>query len=342
MTPPLDPALVEQFRADVERLTGEAPAPERKLALAVSGGPDSLAMLLLAHAAWPGAIIAATVDHGLRPGSAEEAALVHRLCGERGVPHDILTRPDGMVLSGNLLDQARSLRYTLLNFWAGSGTLRNARPWRAEWVAVAHQMDDVAESFLMRARRGAGVGGMAAMAPIRPLMPPVPGPLLIRPLLNWRRDALAAIVTAAGVEPVTDPSNANPRFDRSRIRVLLARTPDLPVERLALAAANLRDAEAALEWATAREWAARARITDDNMVALAPGNLPHELRRRLVERAIDHVRFEFDLAEGESGRGLDRLVAALDQGRGGTLAGVRARIRGTEWHFSPAPPRRSL
>ena len=86
----LDRERVERFRRDCEALAGAAPDGEHRLALAVSGGPDSLALLLLADAAFPGAVIAATVDHGLRPEAAEEAALVRRLCDRIGVPHETL------------------------------------------------------------------------------------------------------------------------------------------------------------------------------------------------------------------------------------------------------------
>ena len=132
-----------------------------------------------------------------------------------------------------------------------------------------------------------------------------------------------------------DPSNRHPRFDRSRMRGLLATTPELPPTRLARAAANLRDAEAALAWVAEREWACRAE-TDGSQVTLAVADLPRELRRRLVVRALKAV------ADGPSprGSGLDRLIAAVDAGRVATLAGVVVRP-GTRWHFAPAPPHRS-
>ncbi|MEP9358816.1 tRNA lysidine(34) synthetase TilS [Sphingomonas sp. KR3-1] len=320
----LDPATVARFRQDLLALTGAEPGDQR-LALAVSGGPDSLALLLLAHAAFPGAVVAATVDHGLRPEAAEEAALVRGLCNQRDVPHETLA---GTVsASGNLQQGARELRYALLADWARG---------RASWIATAHQQDDVAETFLMRARRGAGVGGLAAMAAARPLAEA----LLVRPLLGWSRTELAELVARAGIAPVRDPSNADPRFDRARIRALLGEAEDLPADRLASAARNLRDAEDALSWAAEREWAARA-LVEAGGVTLDPAGLPRELRRRLAERAVASVRTAHGLHGDWRETGLDPLLAALDAGGSGTLAEVIARTKAGIWRFELAPPRRS-
>jgi tRNA(Ile)-lysidine synthase len=351
----LDPEAVERFRRDVEAVA--APSADDMLAVAVSGGPDSLALLLLAHAAFPGAVVAATVDHGLRAEAAAEAAFVAGICAELGVPHDILP---GTVPEGNLQEGARALRYALLADWAAE---------RANWVATAHQQDDVAEALLMRARRGSGVGGLAAMRAARPLGEVT----LIRPLLGWSRAELAAVVAAAGTTPIEDPSNRDPRFDRVRMRRLLAESSELPAGRLALAARNLRHAEDALEWAAEREWQARSRV-ETGLVRLDPADLPYELLRRLVERAVDWVRSQkeeqcFDklstngwgensalpvrpeLVEGAffskaeppplRGESLDRLLATLQSGGTGTIAGVKAEAKRAEWRFSAAPARRS-
>lgn len=334
-----DADQLARFRRDLEAITGEAPSPARKLGLAVSGGPDSVALLLLARAAYPDAIAAATVDHRLRAGSTEEAAWVHDLCARLGVPHDVLAPPENFVIHGNLQEQARGIRYNLLHFWAGSGTAAGLRPWRTQWIATAHQRNDVAEGFLMRARRGAGVGGLAAMPAKRAMILPN-GPLLIRPLLHWPRDALAGIVADAGIEAIQDPSNVHPRFDRSRVRQLLIDSADLPSDRLAMAAHNLRHAEDALAWATDREWGARSEIEASQTVWLDAADLPYEIRRRLTLQAIDYVRFEFARKGLWRGAGVDRLIAALDAGKAATLAGVAVRP-GQRWRFTLAPPRRS-
>jgi tRNA(Ile)-lysidine synthase len=313
---------VARFRRDFEAIAGRTPDERHQLGVAVSGGTDSLALLLLAAAAFPEQVIAATVDHGLRAEAAEEARLVGAICAQLGVPHDILT---GTMPAGNLQEGARALRYALLAEWAKDRIL---------YVATAHQRDDLAETLLMRARRGAGLGGLAAMRSARPLG----SVTLIRPLLGWSRAELEAIVTAANIAPMYDPSNHDPRFDRARIRGLLAESPELPADRLALAAHNLRRAEDALEWVAEREWQARSRLEADCVILDADG-LPYELRRRLVERAVNRIRAgERPALRGES---LDRLLATLDAGGTGTIAGVKAGAKYAEWRFSAAPARRS-
>ena len=326
LTPPDD--LIGRFRRDLEALTGAPPSPERRVALAVSGGGDSLAMLLLAAAAYPGAVTAATVDHGLRPEGAEEAAFVGALCARLGVPHEVLAAPEEADFSGNLQQAARRLRYRLLARWAGD----------AAWLAVAHQQDDVAETFLMRARRGAGVGGLAGMAGCRALRP---GLQLVRPLLGWRRAELARVVETAGVTAVEDPSNRHSRFDRARIRQLLADTGELRPERLALAANNLRHAEDALTHYAAQEWESRAVTSaDGGGVCVTVASLPYEIRRRLARRAILHVLATAQLPPAPKLDRLDALVQRLDAGEIGTIAGVKVSAKAATWVFSVAPPRR--
>ncbi|WP_254606640.1 tRNA lysidine(34) synthetase TilS [Sphingomonas bacterium] len=335
-----DPAAIARFRADLEALTGEAPSPGRRLGVAVSGGGDSLALLLLAAAAYPGAVVAATVDHGLRAEAAAEAAMVGAVCSRLRIPHDVLSVPDRVLFAGNLQERARLARYWLLAAWAIGKAERRDAPGHAAWVATAHQQDDVAETFLMRARRGAGVGGLAAMAARRPLVRRLPEPpLLVRPLLDWSRATLAVIAAAAGPGVVSDPSNADPRFDRSRIRALLSASAELPAPRLALAARNLRDAEEALAWVADREWASRHEVVAYEAVLLDSAGLPHELKRRLVRRAIDYILAEHDHDTPWRGAGLERFVRLLDAGRPATLAGVLARP-GPRWRFTPAPARR--
>ena len=304
---------VARFRADLEQLTGGAPA---RLGVAVSGGPDSLALLLLAAAAYPGRVEAATVDHGLRAESAAEAAFVAGLCEKLGVPHRILRAE--MAATPNLQAAARARRYRLLTQWLGETG--------APFLATAHHLDDQAETLLMRLRRGAGLAGLAG---IRAANPPV-----VRPLLGWRREELAAIVRAAGIEAVDDPSNRDDRFDRVRVRRQLADAADwLPPEPLARSAAALAEAEAALAWTVARLREERVAAAGEGFT-LDPTGLPAELRRRLVLLILEELG-------GAAPRGEEvmRLLAALAAGGTATLAGVKC-AGGACWRFTPAPPRR--
>jgi len=313
---------IERFRRDLFALTGGT-APDR-LGLAVSGGPDSVALLLLANEALPGQVAAATVDHRLRPESADEARFVASLCGRLGVPHSVLADPETAIQGASAQARARSLRYRLLGAWTRRTGLC--------FLATGHHLDDQAETVLMRLARGAGLAGLAAVRARRN-----EGPLaIVRPLLGWRRTELAEIVASAGLEAVDDPSNRCDAYERTRFRSLLGASDLLSPPRLAAAAANLAHAEEALAWAADREWRARAEIDGDS-VTLDPAGLPPELLRRLAARAVDMIRGDLDWRR-------DKLASAifeLAQGRGVTLGGVRIRA-GTRWRFEPEPPRRAV
>ncbi len=313
-----DPDAVARFRADLAALGVDATEVP---GVAVSGGPDSLALLLLAHAARPGAVHAATVDHGLRPASAAEAAFVAGICARLGVPHATL-RADAPI-AGNVQSAARALRYRLLGGWAReTGVAR---------LLTAHHADDQAETLLMRLLRGSGVGGLAGVrARAR-----IAGIEVARPLLGWRRAELAAIVAEAGIEAIDDPSNADPRYDRVRLRRHLAGANWIDPPALARSAAALAEAEAALDWTAARLHAERARA-EGSVLRIDMRDLPAELRRRVVLRAMAA------LAPDAAPRGaeIDRLMAALAAGGTATLAGVRCGAEGESWRFAPAPPRR--
>ncbi|MGD9665700.1 MAG: tRNA lysidine(34) synthetase TilS, partial [Novosphingobium sp.] len=173
--------LIARFAGDLAQLWPEG----GKLGLAVSGGPDSLALLLLAEAVAPGRIEVATVDHGLRPESADEADMVAQICAENRLRHETLKVT---VPSGNVQDAARGVRYNALADWATRRGL--------DAVATAHHADDQAETLLMRLNRASGVAGLAGVR-ARGKIPGIDVPVL-RPLLGWRRAELVEIVEAAG------------------------------------------------------------------------------------------------------------------------------------------------
>jgi tRNA(Ile)-lysidine synthase len=321
-------ALVERFRRDLEALE----AGLDQLALAVSGGPDSVAMLLLATAALPGRVYAATVDHGLRLEAASEAAMVARLCEQLDVPHATLTI-DTPLQGASIQAQAREARYAQLLGWAaevGAGAL-----------ATAHHADDQAETFLMRAARGSGAPGLAGIRARRIATWFDHELAIVRPLLGWRRAELRAIVDGAGAPFVDDPSNADIAYDRTRFRDLIACNPELDVPSLAASAAHAAEAEQALVEIANREWLVRRRW-DEPQVAFDPAGLPRELLRRLTRYAVDTVRADAAIAGDWRLTGLDRLVATLEQGGTGTIAGVKASSKKALWRFEAAPARRSL
>ena len=308
----------------VEAALGRRVADDDRLAVAVSGGPDSLALLWLAAQAFPGRVVALTVDHGLRTEAALEAESVAARCALLGMPHATLHWV-GIKPGGNIQAAARAARYALMADWCAAHGV--------PFLLTAHHADDQAETLLMRLLRGSGSGGLAGIRAARPLLP---GVMLARPLLGTRRSALAAVVASAGWAAVDDPANYDPRYDRTAVRALLAAMPGLDVPRLAAAAAHLADAEAALAWAADRAWAG-ATTVDAEAITADVGGLPDELARRLLRRAIATLA----PAATPSGPAVATLQRRLAAGGTGTLAGVMAR-GGTIWHFTRAAPRRKL
>jgi tRNA(Ile)-lysidine synthase len=310
------PDLVKRFEADLAPLV----PPEARLGIAVSGGPDSLALLLLAAAARPGRIEAATVDHQLRPESREEAEFVRGICDRLGISHS--TRAVKVEPAASLQAQARAARYRALGDWAIERDL-NA-------VATAHHIDDQAETLMMRLARGAGLGGLVGVRHSRPLER---GVLLVRPLLDWRRDELGAIVAAAGITPIDDPANRDPRHDRSRFRFMLAEADWADAERLAASARWLAEADEALDWALEPLVATRL-VMSGSSLAVDAEDLPREMQRRLLLAAFERMG-----VHRPRGPELDRVRKALRAGKPATLAGLKLEP-GPPWTLSAAPARR--
>jgi tRNA(Ile)-lysidine synthase len=282
-------------------------APAEQIAIAVSGGPDSLALLSLAVAAWPGRITAITVDHALRADSAAEAADVAAQCAARGIPQVTLRRA-GPAFTANVQAQARAARYALLAQWcAGNG---------ASLLLTAHHADDQAETLLMRLNRGSGGSGLAGIRAARPLQP---GVTLVRPVLACRKAELVAIAAEQGWDSVDDPANRDPRHDRTRVRALLAANPGLNVAALTAAAGHLAQEADALDWAAGVAWDGRVTAQAAALLIDARG-LPAAIVQRLLARAVQQIG-------GQVARGGDiaRLAARLGGGEGGTVGGVVVR-----------------
>ena len=316
------PELVDRFRSDLDALI----APDARVGIAVSGGPDSMALLLLAAAARQGVVEAATVDHALRPESRAEADMVAEVSSGLGVPHTTLRIDWDVPPTSAIQERAREVRYGALARWAQERNL--------DAIATGHQLDDQAETLVMRLARGAGVRGLAGMRPAAT----IPGselPLL-RPLLSWRRSELEAICVEAQVPTVADPSNADDQFERVRIRRALADADWLDAQAVSASAANLAEADAALNWAVEQEWD-RSVTSEGSAIVYRPDAAPPEIRRRIVMRAISELATEGEGAELRR-RELDPLLATLAAGDQATLRGVLCR-GGTKWRFARAPRR---
>ncbi len=309
----LPPDAVERFRRDLAALTG--PLAEVKIGVAVSGGADSLALLLLADAALPGKVAAATVDHGLRPASAAEARFVADICAAHRIPHNTLAVAPPQ--RGNVSAWARTARYEALEKWRCAQQI--------DWVLTGHHADDQLETIIMRLNRGAGVGGLAGIRAVRGTV--------ARPVLTWRRTELRAVVDHQGISPVDDPSNHDDRYDRARLRKQLARTDWLDAAAATRSAHALDQANHAIDWVIDAGLLPGVTLDPAGFVATA---LPEEIARRLVVRFVRRID---PLAEPR-GPSLDTLIAALRDGKVATIGKVRCSGAGTHWTFTTAPPRR--
>lgn len=319
------------------------------LILAVSGGPDSTALLMLA-ARWRATLrkgpdlLAVTVDHGLRRESAAEARAVEELARKLRVPHRTL-RWRGKKPDTGLQEAARVARYRLL---AEAALAANAR-----CILTAHTLDDQAETVLFRMMRGSGLTGLGAMTPASLL--PAMGEteiMLARPFLDIPKVRLLATLEQARIGFANDPSNQDPRFARPRLRDLmpaLARE-GLDARRLAILARRLRRAEAAIEMAVAvaasalseQAWTERGPIVFD---AEQFYRLPAEVALRLLARAIARVGDEGPVELGKVEALFDSLVAvaALQQNARlrRTLAGALVTLAAGRLTIARAPARKT-
>jgi tRNA(Ile)-lysidine synthase len=297
--------------ADDELSAILAPLREARLvALAVSGGADSLALLdavdrwRRSGGAMPGVVVL-TVDHRLRRGSGREAGGVAAVARARGMEARVLAwrgpRP-----SANIEAAARQARYRLLlEACAESG---------ASHLVLAHHRDDQAETFLMRLQRGAGVFGLAAMRPAIACGPVT----IVRPFLEIARTRLVATTAAAGLTPAQDPMNTDPRFARGRIRRIM---PLLAAEgfdpaMLTAAARRLADAASAIDAAVDALIGIGVTVDAYAVVNLDPASFASaadEVRMRLLARMILAVGGEDYVPRHDS---LLKMAAAMiDPGR---------------------------
>lgn len=255
--------LIEALSA----IIGATATATDRFGIAVSGGPDSMALLALAHDAFGSRMAAATVDHGLRADSRDEAMMVARRCADIDVAHSLLT--PAQPIRGSLQNAARQARYTALEDWR--------RAMGLDWILTAHHADDQLETMLMRLNRGSGVRGLSA---IRRRQGRV-----LRPLLMVRRAQLLDYLHRLDWAYVEDPSNADPRFDRARMRTMLDGTDALDAVAASASASALAEAEDALDWTVQR-------LADDRLssaagvVTLNLAGLPALLARRLVEHGL--------------------------------------------------------
>ena len=284
MSSPLIPRLIERSRF---------PAPGTAVTCAVSGGPDSLALLVLARAHGLD-VTAVHVDHGLRPGSAAEADVVRAAAARFGARF----RAERVTVAPgpNLEARARAARYRVL----------------PDDVLTGHTADDQAETVLINLLRGAGLDGLSGMGPDR------------HPILGLRRAETAALCAEVGLVPVVDPSNTDPVHLRNRVRhELMPLLEDLAgrdvVPVLVRQAALLRDEAAYLD-----DQAGTLEVTDARALAASPAPVARRALRAwlregaehppdaaAVERVLSVVRHEARACQLNDGRRVSRSGGRL-------------------------------
>lgn len=305
-----------RFRVEIERLIG-ADTDEANFGVAVSGGPDSMALLSLASAAFPGRVAAATVDHQLRAGAHAEAEMVADYCAQAGIDHAILMPPQP--ITGNLQSAAREVRYRLLEGWRKERGI--------DWLMTAHHADDQAETLMMRLNRGSGVGGLAGVR--------ARNAMVLRPLLHWRRAELAELVKRYSIPHAHDPSNDDPRFDRVAMRRSLTNASWLDPLSVAKSASALADAEKAIVWMTDQLAADFIRQVGEGAIELICHDFPDEIVRRLVLKMLALAGSTVP----PRGSTLDRAVAQLSDGNN-AMIGDWLITGGKHWVLRPAPARK--
>lgn len=265
---------------------------------------------------------AATVDHGLRPEAAGEAAQAAAWCAAANIPHTTLCwRPDGA--PAGLQAAARRARYRLL---AGHAVQNGFGA-----ILTGHTADDQAETVFMRLARGSGLRGLAAMAPRRAIATGALDPVsLLRPLLAVPREAVQAYLAEIAQPFIDDPSNFDTDFERVRTRALLAALAEqdlLTRAALVRTASRMRVAADQIEAMENDAFRAAGGRFDANGAALFPGDAPSPgLAARLI-RAVggaDHVRDEAD-------------VAAVLAAQKGTLGGAIIERTSSGWRFTREP-----
>jgi tRNA(Ile)-lysidine synthase len=307
LTPDIENAVAGRFSS---LLSGAGDGP---VAVAVSGGGDSTALLALA-AKWREQsnrqVLAVSVDHRLRPEAMAELQQVAELAAELGIPHTILTWQDWDG-TGNLQDTAREARRSLIRDWAKTqGVVA---------VATGHNLDDQAETVLMRLARGSGVDGLAAMYPQEEF----DGLNWIKPLLNLSRQELRAYLSERKIDWSEDPSNKDPSFDRVRFRQAAKVLADLGLDAKTLAstAKRMKNARHALEVATLDLAQEVAEPTDIGSVKLDREKFaaaPYEVQARLLAHALRWISRQQYRPRLDA---LEQALAAVLAGRNFTLHG---------------------
>lgn len=311
------------------QLSGENNA----IAVAVSGGADSMALGVLAHK-WGQAVgvtvTTLTVDHGLRTGSASEASQVKTWLLAHGIAHETLIWHPPQNISTAIQSRARDARYALMTAWCVQNHVSS--------LLVAHHQGDQAETVLMRLKKKSTLYGLCAMASVRLHE----GIRVCRPVLSVPKSRLKATLKAVGQDWIEDPSNQNKDFERVRVRANLKylEKEGVRVEALANVANSIRrvcnvidkSANQLIETEVSAQGQAGLRLSPDFLKA------PHRVTERALSKLLIRV--------GKGGyppspQKLKRLMTWMEQPtiKSRTLGGTLIRLQGSGFEISPERPR---
>jgi tRNA(Ile)-lysidine synthase len=292
-------------------------------AVAVSGGSDSLALMMLL-ANWAKARNAAapavlTVDHGLRKDSARDARMVlERANVAKLKAHNLRWR--GVKPKSDIEAEARRARYRLMGAWCAKHGVKG--------LYVAHTLEDQAETFLLRLARGSGIDGLSAMRYVASLPSQENGGMVVvRPLLGIRRERLRGYLTEIGQSWIEDPMNADPRFARVRIRAAWPALTGIGLlpSRIAAAAEHLARAREALDLQTQSLIAEACRLERDIVFldAARLASAPREIGMRALAAVLMDVSAADYRPRFERLERLYTLICAGQLKSGRTLHGCR-------------------
>lgn len=318
--------MIEQKTLLIDRIVGRlGRGTNCALGVAVSGGSDSLGLLVLL-ADWAREtgrdLFAATVDHGLRPEAAQEAYYVAGVCRDLGVPHETL-RWHCEQVTGNLPDQARRARYRLLAEWARCNSLG--------CIAIAHTLDDQAETFLMRLAREAGVDGLAAMVPHWQQN----GATFCRPTLGVERRELRDVLRERGIDWIDDPTNSDSAYDRPRARMALAALKDVGISARGLSnvAQHLAEVRTSLYWYVFLAAQSHVRFAKGDAYIARKGfrTLTRDVARRLLQELLKWIS---GAEYAPRGRSVELMLESIRGGTGMTLHGCVMTVMQDELHLT--------
>lgn len=284
----------------------------KKIAVAVSGGSDSMALCFLLHRYFEeheGELFCLTIDHGLRPESFDEALHVQNFLKSFKINHQIIEW-QGPKPTSNIQEEARNARYNLLTEYCRKNNIT--------LLTTGHQQNDQAENFIIRAEHGSGLWGLSGI----PITNKFNNIEIFRPLLKFSKQELQDFLQARNIKWVEDPSNENLKFARVRARKLLNKNP-LWVEKLSYLTENLAKARESIEYCLSKIIEDIVDFKCDRItISLDQFNeLPQELKFRMLIKLLNKLNVNSNMPRGERVEALIEKISKGKNFKASTLSG---------------------